>query len=49
MASPGVAGGGKRVHPLPYGSDVNQSRTSLTLTCDIYFVFVFKCCHRMLI
>ncbi|KAK9283250.1 hypothetical protein L1049_011486 [Liquidambar formosana] len=25
MASPGVGGGGKRVHPLPYASDVNQS------------------------
>nr|POE91964.1 cellulose synthase a catalytic subunit 3 [udp-forming] [Quercus suber] len=25
MASPGVGGGGKRIHPLPYSSDVNQS------------------------
>ena len=30
MASPGV-GGGKRVHNLPYSSDVNQSRISLCL------------------
>ncbi|XP_065626812.1 cellulose synthase A catalytic subunit 3 [UDP-forming] [Quercus suber] len=25
MAPPGVGGGGKRIHPLPYSSDVNQS------------------------
>lgn len=41
MASPGVGSGGKRVHPLPYGSDVNQSRMSLALTCGIYSVLVF--------
>ena len=40
MASPGVAGGGKRVHPLPYGSDVNQSRMSLALTCD-YTLYLY--------
>jgi hypothetical protein len=49
MASPGVGSGGKRVHPLPYGSDVNQSRMSLALTCGIYSVLVFKCCYQMLI
>lgn len=49
MASPGVGGGGKRVHPIAYGSDVNQSRMSLALSCDIYSVLVFKCCYQVLI
>lgn len=30
MASPGHPGGAKRIHPLPYGTDVNQSRKFLS-------------------
>lgn len=44
MASPAV-GGGKRVHNLPYSSDVNQSRTSLpllTMTIFIYYDCYFS-------
>ncbi len=48
MASPGV-GAGKRVHPLPYASDVNQSRMSLSFTCNIHPVLVFICRYQILI
>ena len=47
MASPGVGGGGKRIHPLPYSSDVNQSRMSLSFACTMYPVF--RCCYQILI
>lgn len=45
MASPGV-GGGKRIHPLPYTPDANQSRTSLFRfeyidSVDLLNLFVF--------
>lgn len=39
MASPGVAGG-KRMHPLPYASDVNQSRNH-SLSCLLYYVTIY--------
>lgn len=44
MASP-TAGGGKRVHNLPYSSDVNQSRNSLILlTMPIFINFSLSDC-----
>lgn len=44
MASPGVAGG-KRIHPLPYASDVNQSRIpTLSLASHVLFAIYMLIC-----
>ena len=41
MASPGVTGG-KRVHSLPYPSDINQSRIFSTPAYSYpYFIFTY--------
>lgn len=47
MASPGVAGG-KRIHPLPYASDVNQSRipTLSLVSCTICYLYVNMSCKH---
>lgn len=51
MASPGI-GAGKRAHPIPYASDVNQSRMSLHISyvTRSLFLSVVSCqyCSKVL-
>lgn len=46
MASPGASIGGKRVHPLPYASDVNQSRNPLFISyVTSFMLFMCSCLY----